>query len=305
MRKIVLILMVSVLSVSLLAGCGKKNTNNESSATVENNNISVVINTENTDIKDEESGDLLSGAEKELSIRDEMVEVESKSLEFENADWDIPQQEMNAKADEWYVLWDSELNSLWSRLKNELSEDELAPILEEQRSWIDRKTKNVIGAGFAAYGGTLRPLLESSKAEEMTRVRAYVLAEYLAKAKGEDYTMPESVLSIAKEVDPSLDSIFEVFSGTHEQSEELSVNVYRLEDSDFTPDQFAESVEWVMWYTHSSVLTNDDVYAYTVDTIIFENGGIYYALEKGVEGDSIILTVGEDMAFMDVVGVFN
>ena len=305
MRKTDFILMVSVLSVSLLTGCSKNSTNNKSSSTTENNNISVVIDTESTYTKDEEAGKSLSGAENELSIRDEMAEVESKSLEYENADWDIPQQEMNAKADEWYVLWDNELNSLWSRLKNELSEDELAPVLEEQRSWIDRKAKNVIGAGFSAYGGTLRPLLESSKAEEMTRVRAYVLAEYLARAKGEDYTMPESVSNIITEVDPSLDSIFEVFSGTHEQSEELSVNVCRLEDSDFTPDQFAESVKWVMWYTHSSVLTNDDVYAYTVDTIIFENGGIYYALEKGVEGDSIILMVGEDMAFMDVVGVFN
>ena len=163
MRKTDFILMVSVLSVSLLTGCSKNSTNNKSSSTTENNNISVVIDTESTYTKGEEAGKSLSGAENELSIRDEMAEVESKSLEYENADWDIPQQEMNAKADEWYVLWDNELNSLWSRLKNELSEDELAPVLEEQRSWIDRKAKNVIGAGFSAYGGTLRPLLESSK----------------------------------------------------------------------------------------------------------------------------------------------
>lgn len=303
MKKIALILIMSIMSVSLIAGCGKKNSNSEVSTVPENNDISVVIDTENTDTK--EIDETLSGVKNEASISDEMALIEEKSLEYENFDWDIPQQEMNAKADEWFVLWDDELNSLWTRLKNELSEDEFEPILAEQREWIARKEKNVIGAGFSAYGGTLRPLLESSKAEEMTRVRVYVIAEYLAKAKGEDYTMPEDVSSIMSDVDPSLDSVFEMFSGTYEVSEDLSVNICRIEDTDFVADQFDEGVKWLMWYTHSDVLTDADVYAYSEDVIIFEKADIYYALEKGVEGDSKILTVGEDMAFMDMVGVFN
>lgn len=304
MKKTTLILMISVMSACIFVGCGKKDTNNEPSIETDNN-IAVINNVENSDTEDEEIDSAVTDDENKISIYDEMTVVENKSLEFENSDWDIPQQEMNTKAEEWFILWDDELNSLWTRLKNELSEDEIAPILEEQRAWIERKEKNVIGAGFSAYGGTLRPLLESSKAEEMTRVRAYVLAEYLAKAIGEDYTIPENISNIMTDVDPSLDSIFEVFSGSYEQGEELSINVCRLEDSDFTPDQFAEGVKWVMWYAHSDVLTDDDVYAYTEDTIIFEKAGIYYALEKGVEGDSKILTVGEDMAYMDLVGVFN
>lgn len=51
-----------------------------------------------------------------------MAEIESKSLAYENADWSLPQQEMNAKGYEWFALWDDELNALWGRLTATLSE---------------------------------------------------------------------------------------------------------------------------------------------------------------------------------------
>jgi uncharacterized protein YecT (DUF1311 family) len=128
------------------------------------------------------------------SIQDELAEIELKSAEYENADWgSMGQQDMNQLTAEWYQLWDDELNSLWSRLSDELDAETKAKVLEEQRAWITRKDENIKGAGAAVYGGSLQAQLENTVAEEMTRARAYVLAGYLAEVRNEVFTVPSEV----------------------------------------------------------------------------------------------------------------
>jgi uncharacterized protein YecT (DUF1311 family) len=128
------------------------------------------------------------------SIQDELAEIELKSAEYENSDWgSMGQQDMNQLTAEWYQLWDDELNSLWSRLSDELDAETKAKVLEEQRAWITRKDENIKGAGAAVYGGSLQAQLENTVAEEMTRARAYVLAGYLAEVRNEAFTIPSEV----------------------------------------------------------------------------------------------------------------
>ena len=50
---------------------------------------------------------------------------------------------MNQLTAQWYWLWDDELNSLWSRLSEELDAETKAKVLDEQRAWIKRKEENV------------------------------------------------------------------------------------------------------------------------------------------------------------------
>ena len=56
---------------------------------------------------------------------------------------ELTQQEMNALSLQLYQLWDNELNSIWSRLKETLDEDTMATLTQEERDWIKTKDRCV------------------------------------------------------------------------------------------------------------------------------------------------------------------
>lgn len=311
MKKRIVTSIILLVCASVFAGCGNQDKTEQGNEPVQSSTIeeseditSEVDSDENAKAQDTQAEDTTQPEETTniVSIKEEMEEIERKSLEYENDNWDIPQQEMNAKSYEWFTLWDDELNSLWKRIESELSEEQKNAVLEEQVAWIKRKEQNIIAAGAGAYGGTLQPLLENSTAKDMTRARTYELAEYLAAALGESYTIPADIKDSFADVDPSLDSVFEVFRGSYSPSTDLAINVCTLEESMFSADAFAEGTKWVVWYTNSDVLTDADVYAYSENIIIFEKEGIYYELDKEWEGDRMVLLSGDGLANMDVVG---
>lgn len=102
------------------------------------------------------------------------------------------QGEMNVSSKWLYVIWDTELNNLWSRFSNSADPQTKENILADQRNWIDMKEAAVFeNVGLSEGNGSMYPLLVNSFLEEITRNRAYVLANELAKIKGESFTMPE------------------------------------------------------------------------------------------------------------------
>lgn len=128
------------------------------------------------------------------SIRSELAKVEAKYQEYESMDWGaMDQSTMNITSGEMFTLWDDELNSIWGRITENVSSSEKEKLLTEQREWIKKKEAKVKEAGKEAEGGTLQPLLESGTACRITRKRVYHLATVLAKALGEDYTIPSEV----------------------------------------------------------------------------------------------------------------
>ena len=92
---------------------------------------------------------------------------------------DLNQAEMNIKAQELYEIWDAALNTLWTELKDELSEDEFAKLLEEQRAWIGEKERAVEEAGKEYEGGSIYGLIVYTKAADITEKRVYELYELL------------------------------------------------------------------------------------------------------------------------------
>jgi len=139
----------------------------------------------------------------EESIQDEIARIEQQSREHCDIDsGDMTQMDMNIHSAQWYQLWDDELNSLWSRLSDELDPETKAKVLEEQRAWIKRKEENVKAAGAESLGGSIQPLLESETAAEMTRARVYILAGYLAEVRNEEFI-------ISPEIQESLDEVLE------------------------------------------------------------------------------------------------
>ena len=70
-------------------------------------------------------------------------------------DSSLTQSEMNTLSGDLYKLWDDELNSIWSRLKDKLDESTMDQLTQEERQWISDKDEQVEVAGKEAEGGSL------------------------------------------------------------------------------------------------------------------------------------------------------
>ena len=65
-------------------------------------------------------------------------------------------------------------------------------VLTDQRNWIAMKEEaTFLSIGSSEENGSIYPLLQNSFLEEITKNRAYILAEKLAEVKGETFLMPE------------------------------------------------------------------------------------------------------------------
>ena len=102
------------------------------------------------------------------------------------------QRDMNISSKWFYVVWDAELNSLWSRFSNSADQQTKENVLADQRNWVSMKEEVVYeNIGSSEENGSMYPLLVNAFLEEITRNRAYVLANELAKVTGESFVMPE------------------------------------------------------------------------------------------------------------------
>ena len=90
----------------------------------------------------------------------------------------VTQSEMNESAEEMYRLWDGTLNTVWKLLEADLDTADMEALREEESEWIASKEAQVKAAGLENEGGTLQPLIEATKAAELTRARVYELAKY-------------------------------------------------------------------------------------------------------------------------------
>lgn len=288
-------ILLCIMFILFCSGCGAKTEKEQSSRSNEQHQP-----TEGQYI--EEMDDIEEKSETE-SIQDEIAKVEVKSHEYENADWgSMGQQEMNQLTAQWYQLWDDELNSLWSRLSDELDAETKAKVLDEQRAWIKRKEENVKGAGAAAYGGSLQSQLENSTAEEMTRARAYILAGYLADVRNESFTIPAEIQESIDMADPSLNDVFAKFEGQWIFDEERGacVGIERTETCTYG----VAGSNWTVWVTGGDIISDLDVYGYTGNSITFRTAhdgyDAFYELSFN-PANSINFAFGTSLDAMDEV----
>jgi len=265
------LMMLFLCMMVILSACGK--TENEKN--VENDN--------NTNVVEENEVE---------SIQDEIAKVEEKSREHWNIDSSsMGQQQMNYHSAQWYKIWDDELNSLWSRLSDELDEETKAKVLEEQRAWIKRKEGNATAAGVQALGGTLQPLLESETAGEMTRARVYILAGYLADVRNESFTISPEIQASLDASEPSLDDVFEKFEGQwiFDESRGACVGIERTEMCSYG----MEGSNWTIWVTGGDIFSDLDVYGYTENNILFkvthDDFDAFYELSFGTDHALILM----------------
>jgi uncharacterized protein YecT (DUF1311 family) len=301
--------LICMMMILLCAGCGTKtevqlqSTEKETGSTEQQtDNISgTEAQIADSDLYEGEHQASTDNAN--ASIQDELARIESESAAYENADWgSMGQQDMNQLTAEWYKLWDDELNSLWSRLKDTLDDEAMTSVLKEQREWLTRKDENIKGAGAAAYGGSLQPQLENSVAEEMTRARAYILAGYLADAKGEAFTIASDIQASIATADPDLDEVFEQFEGQwiFDINRGACVGVERTKDCTYG----VAGSEWTVWITGGDLISDLDVYGYTENSIVFHTSQpdfeSFYRLSFNVD-NALIFEYGHSLDAMDDV----
>lgn len=117
----------------------------------------------------------VSTIEKELQT----IAQQASELKTQLSNENLSQDDMNRISREIFVLWDDELNSMWSRLIEILPEEIMDQLTDEELAWISEKEAAVAAAGAEVAGGSMQPLVENTKAAELTEVRVYELAEYL------------------------------------------------------------------------------------------------------------------------------
>ncbi len=141
------------------------------------------------------------------------------------------QGEMNAASQWLYVIWDTELNNLWSRFSDLAEQDTKEKVLKEQRNWIAMKEEvTLISLGSQEENGSMYPLLVNSLWEEYTKNRAYFIANKLAEIKGESFAMPEASTKYGLFVDnQGTGSVYSslITRQSWEGEDEAIISVYR------------------------------------------------------------------------------
>lgn len=90
------------------------------------------------------------------------------------------QYDMNMASLELYNFWDTELNALYGKLKEILSDEDFENLKISQRAWIGHKESTVAAEGDKFGEGTMRPMAINLAAAYETRMRIiWLLQNYI------------------------------------------------------------------------------------------------------------------------------
>jgi uncharacterized protein YecT (DUF1311 family) len=144
------------------------------------------------DYQSEIDADVNAAVASASSLQDEISKIQEIVTGYsELSDKAETQTEMNMSSQWSYVIWDKELNSLWSRISDSADEQTKEKLLSEQRNWISMKEEvKLENIGRMEDGGSMYPMNENAFLSEITFNRSCILANELAKIKGETFEMP-------------------------------------------------------------------------------------------------------------------
>lgn len=191
------ILFVLVMAAVIISGCSKDNVKEPIETVTDTIIIENATDTEVSedffkDYDPEIEADVNNAIESASSMQAEIDNiqkvVEKYSLMAAKAE---TQAEMNMASGWSYTIWDKELNSVWSRISDNADEQTKERLLIDQRNWISMKEEvKLENIGRMEDGGSMYPMNENTFLEGITFNRVCILANELAKIKGETYNMP-------------------------------------------------------------------------------------------------------------------
>lgn len=300
--------MTLILMVGLCIGCGKEGTENNDLSTeskssqVEEQSKSASRENNDIELNDKLEMDFSYDYSEDIKADVDYVVSDSESLqkELENIEKIIQkytplaeaaqtQGEMNISSRWFFVIWDTELNNLWSRFSNSADQQTKEKILAEQRNWIAMKEEvTLLSLGTSEENGSIYPLLQNSFLEEITKNRAYVLANELAKIKGESFVMPEISAKYGLFVDNQGTGNVYSFLNTRqgwEGDDEAIISIYRQGETEGT---FVDNGNGELAFT------SDDGYVKGTIKINGWDGASFEVTETSGEA---VFSVGEKVEF--------
>lgn len=301
-------IMTLILMVGLCIGCGKEETENNDLSTeskssqVEEQSKSASRENNDIELNDKLEMDFSYDYSEDIKADVDYVVSGSSSLqkELENIEKIIQkytplaeaaqtQGEMNISSRWFFVIWDTELNNLWSRFSNSADQQTKEKILAEQRNWIAMKEEvTLLSLGTSEENGSIYPLLQNSFLEEITKNRAYVLANELAKIKGESFVMPEISAKYGLFVDNQGTGNVYSFLNTRqgwEGDDEAIISIYRQGETEGT---FVDNGNGELAFT------SDDGYVKGTIKINGWDGASFEVTETSGEA---VFSVGEKVEF--------
>ena len=179
------------------------------------------------------------------SLQEELEKMENLAEQYEAlTEHDLAQSEI-AQLSQWtYKVWDTELNSLWSRMSDELDADVKESILEQQRNWISLKEK-VVEESISDYKeGSMYPMLYNEQMADVTRTRVYQLADAFAKEKGEDFTLPKRDICGTYIDSEGTDSVYSSLSIRQGMENDLEavISIYREGEAEGTIEKDGDTL---------------------------------------------------------------
>lgn len=284
----------------MVAGCAKE----DEADVIKEESREDLAGEMDADLTKEENDDLTEGIDDHLieEVKDDLTEktgadlekeilaIEAEALTIQNKLQEAATQtDMNLISEEDYLLWDDELNSLWSRFSEAAPEDFKAVILEEQRAWIKNKEKEIEFAGSECEGGSIQPLIRNTKASELTRIRCYEMAGYLAEVTGQsfDLVIPEQAALDFVDRQGTTDTVYSELILEKPEGNDYSatIELYRLTTLE-----------------GKAVMQNDNVYefqdeAFGVKGMIRVLDGGAWATFEITESDGNIVNAGDVFEF--------
>ena len=167
------------------------------------------------------------------SIQEELKTIDALGEKYEKllTEEDGTQAELNERAQKVFLVWDTELNDLWKRMKSSLAEDVMKDLLEEQRRWVENK-EEVVEETISDYKeGSIYPMYYSEEMAEVTRNRTYQLAYLYAQEKGESFEMPERSVTGKYIDDQGTSDVYNsliIRNGMEGNTLEAVVSIYKL-----------------------------------------------------------------------------
>lgn len=144
----------------------EQETNNENNETELNDELKVDFT---YDYSEDIKADIDCVVSSSTSLQEELENVETVIQKYDLlAEEAQSQGEMNVSSKWLYVIWDTELNNLWSRFSDSADQQTKENILADQRNWIDMKEEAVYESiGFSEENGSMYPLLVNSFLEDL------------------------------------------------------------------------------------------------------------------------------------------
>lgn len=301
-------MMTFILMAGLCIGCGKEGTERNDLSTesrssqVEEQSSSAGREDNDIELNDNLTMDFTYDYSEDIKADVEYVVSGSASLqkELENIEQIIQkytplaeaaqtQGEMNISSRWFFVIWDTELNNLWSRFSNSADQQTKEKVLEEQRNWIAMKEEvTLLNLGSSEENGSIYPLLQNFFLEEITKNRAYVLADELAKIKGESFVMPEKSAKYGLFVDnQGTGSVYSSLNTRQrgEEEDEAIISIYRQGEIEGT---FVDNGNGEL------IFTSDDG---NIKGIIKINGWDGASFEVTETSGETVFSVGEEVIF--------